>query len=102
MKQSARPPKIPPQSSATTEKTGPQAPNYVVDTGFLFFPLRRAIGQILNPLADCFSLAFSKPAKQDKDQQDNNYETKPTAAVISGPIERAASEPTEATKQQDD
>jgi hypothetical protein len=37
-----------------------------------------------------------------KDQQDNDYETKPTAAVISGPIERAASEPTEATKQQDD
>jgi hypothetical protein len=46
--------------------------------------------------------ASSKPAKQDKDQQDNDYETKPTAAVISGPIERAASEPTEATKQRDD
>ena len=46
MKQPAPPPKIPPQSSATTEKTGPpQAPNYVVDKGFFSLPLRRAVGQ---------------------------------------------------------
>jgi len=45
---------------------------------------------------------FSKPPNQHKDQQYNDYETKPTAAIISRPIERASAEPTEATKQCDD
>ena len=44
------------------------------------------------------TLGSSKPAEQNQDQHDNEYEAEPAATVIAGPIERAAPESAKAAK----
>jgi CheY-like chemotaxis protein len=43
-------------------------------------------------------LGGSKPAEQNQDQHNDEHEAKTAAAVVSGPVEGAASEPAKATK----
>lgn len=44
----------------------------------------------------------SELAEQDQDQEDNHHEAEPSAPVVPGPIEGAATDTTEAAQQDDD
>jgi hypothetical protein len=44
----------------------------------------------------------SNPAQQNQDQKDNDHETEPSSAIVTGSIEGAAPDPAEATQQDDD
>jgi putative Mg2+ transporter-C (MgtC) family protein len=46
--------------------------------------------------------AALNPAQQDQDQENNDHHAKATAAVVTGSVERAPAEATEATKKNDD
>jgi hypothetical protein len=56
----------------------------------------------LNNLADQLEAAgvgsSLKPAEQDQDQHDNEYEAEPAATVVPGPVEGASAEATKATE----
>jgi hypothetical protein len=47
---------------------------------------------------DFNSISGLKLAEQNQDQHDNEYKTEPAAAVVTGPVERAASEPAKASE----
>jgi hypothetical protein len=44
----------------------------------------------------------SKPAEQHQNKNDDQYEAKPAAAIVAGPVERPASDAAEASEQCDD
>jgi hypothetical protein len=46
--------------------------------------------------------ARSNPAKQNQDQEDDNYKAQSPAAVVAGPIERTATKPAKPAKQDND
>ena len=56
--------------------------------------------RVISPAAEGM-VRRSKPAEQNQDQQDNDYEAKATAAVIAGPIKGPASKPTKSAEQND-
>ena len=47
------------------------------------------------------TLAESKPAHQNQDQQDNNYKSETTAPIVTHTIKRAAAESSKAAQQCD-
>jgi hypothetical protein len=51
---------------------------------------------VLSANARGYVVRFSKPAKQNQDQHDNEYEAEPAATVVAGSVERAAPEPAKA------